>query len=184
MKLQKIYHLLGLSVVLFGLTACMAGAMVLPAVPADGALTRSANHPAYKTANTTSFQDAAVLYLANNMQKSYHSIPVGDFLLSELLAKVPRNGSIQSLKLKKFDVKCGDGAVFAPKAICTIDAQFSLTQSGKNKLVNINDKFDAGGQFPAIMTDLSFKPDNNIMYIQEQVKSVVRFTASKFEKQL
>lgn len=90
-----------------------------------------------------SFRGAEVSYGAR-MRGTYHKIPVGDFLIAQLVQTIPDTEKTKRIRLETFGSTCDSNRVFAPHAECKTTLIVRLETDKGERVVEAWGSYDVG----------------------------------------
>lgn len=86
----------------------------------------------------TTFEKAIILY-PNRFGTDYHTIPVGDYFLKEIMSHF-KSGTLNIVELTDFTSKCD---LRWPSFYCTSNARLLITSNNKTDYIKISDEVPA-----------------------------------------
>lgn len=100
----------------------------------------------FEAVQTQSFSEAVMLY-PTRLGNTYHTIPVGDYLIGRIVTALPGDSEISEIRLDAYDSKCGMTGFFIAHALCRTRASFSVKADGIVHLLDVFDEADVGPMF-------------------------------------
>ena len=104
---------------------------------------------------------------------NFHSIPIGDYLLSKMLFIIPEGKNVRSISLRYFDGRCKGETGFSPHAICNANTYVQITTYKEEMILKASVyNMDVGNIRVGFFTD---------SYIRKQVKGVIDSLAEQLD---
>ena len=121
-----------------------------PPLMVSDSMTRIATNKNFKAVDSPSFGNAVMLY-PTRLGDTYHSVPIGDYLLSRVVLGLPEDAGIAKIRLDEYKSKCESRI---PHFWCTTSARLAVTAHGSDKILDVTDEVDVGPRF--LPGDISF----------------------------
>ena len=129
------------------LAACGGYAPVTyPPVPVTNYLTMVHGNRHLAAADKASFTTADFSYPTRG-GGGFHKVPVGDYLLAQLIQQIPETVETKRIKLETFGSVCKSGGGFGPHAICQTALIVRIETAAGERLVESNGAYDVGPMF-------------------------------------
>jgi hypothetical protein len=109
-------------------------------------LTKVTANRNFKTVDSKSFADAVLQY-PTRTGSSYHTIPVGDYLLSRVVLALPEDSEISNIQLKSYESRCASKGMLGPHLLCVTRIRLTVTARGKDYALELSDEADVGPVF-------------------------------------
>jgi len=87
-------------------------------------------------ADRVTFQGATFTYMSDNLSNLYHKVPIGNYLLADLLGSLPKEMSVTSMKLQRFSGKCIAVGMYDPQTQCDVAVIVSVEVGGVSHVVS------------------------------------------------
>jgi hypothetical protein len=148
-----------------------------PPLTASDVMTKISTDKTYKAADYISFANAVMLYPAR-ANVSYHSIPVGDYLLSRVISALPQDAEFTKIRLDEYKSKC-EFRGFLSHVWCTTSARLTVASRGKDSTFDVADDVDVG---PGIVAGDIAPPFTWGGFNDEAIHAMARMTVDSISK--
>lgn len=143
-KLMRLARGIGCATILLVLASCGGYTPItFPPVPVPEALTKVALNPNYAIADKASFASAKLLYPAR-LAGDYHTVPVGEYLLSRVVLTLPSNAGISAIRMQLFDCRCNGRGFLGPHLWCVYDLAVAIRANGSDRTLTAHGERDVG----------------------------------------
>lgn len=143
-RLRRLVQGIISTAIVSSLTGCGGYTPVtFPSVPVPDALTRVVPNPNYAVTDNASFASAKLLYPAR-MGGDYHTVPVGDYLLSRVVLALPGDAGISAIRLQRFDCKCDGRGFLGPHLWCVYDLAVAIRANNSDRTLTAHGERDVG----------------------------------------
>ncbi len=187
--MKKYGNLLMLLVLVAGLSGCSRSSQVNIPVPTaqdvPGASALVKNIP---MTDRATFQGVAFEYMSDNLSNLYHKVPIGNYLLADLLASLPKEMSVTSMKLQRFSGKCIAVGMYDPQTQCDVAVIVSVEVDGVSKVVSTRLGESAGpwiSSFGSNYLNATVRGEGQMIVrqIRQLLKPLVKSFAEKLKAQ-
>lgn len=167
------------------LSGCVSNAgRQMRALPTSRPLLSHVGEAAFDSADKWSFTQAVVRYPASG---SPHLIPVGDYLLEQMVAIGDRHGGVTNISVRKFDSTSRIGFGLSGRHLATLDALIAYRRNGSDRVFHFTvTDVDVGA---VIADDKSVIPFTSYGHVEDErfhtgVKRLLAAMLAAFDAEL